>query len=401
MGSPLVDVSVMRLLPGEKQPLQLLSPIESAPAGEPEPAAAAANGTGTCSAATLRSIYMSFLRDMHYDPAGTAPSSGYGDRMAAISVQVSALCGNNDDGAVVVPKYMVGCSARLAATAYSHLSLASQVKVAHYNALLMCVDDQHSSTTAAARARYLQDLALFSFKLTDPSGYATRCPGRGGLLDPRLKLMIAFLWSEQSPFYGTHPRRHAVLVRSTLDFVEANLVEAGRAAAAGDLDGPAGGDMRLAPVFWRWKSGAGEIFAHFVYMDCHNGGSQEEEEEERFYGTLYSVVPELAASIHGINDVLSLYKELQDGDTTSTVVMDARIHGVRLEVALAAHAQYPVGSRTRMLSVLTHVGAPHMRPTFDRFMQGYLVFHVADPRYRLHQILPPAWYDQARRLLLS
>lgn len=409
MGSPLIDVSIMLSGPGD-QKLELLSSIEPT---EGESAAAA---NGTCAAATVRSLYMSFLHDMHYDPAGTTPSAAEADQTATICSQVSAMCGINDgsDAAAGVPHYIIDTSCRLAASAYAHLSLASRVKVAHYSALTISIDehDHHhgsSTTAAAARARYLQDLALFSFKLCDPEGYAKCYPGRGPL-HPRLELMIRFLRSEQSPFYGTHLRRHAGLVKSTLDYVEATLVEADLDAGPTpvDLAGPASAHMRLAPAFWRHKSGIAEAYAHFIFMDCCNGSKSrgqeqchpeddgdDDDDEARLYSALYAVIPELVCSIQGINDVLSLHKELQDGETSrATIAVDARIHGVSLHDALAAYARYMVGSRSRILSLLHHLAAPDMRATVHRFLQGYLAFHVGHSRYRLHQLLPPAWYNK-------
>ena len=84
------------------------------------------------------------------------------------------------------------------------------------------------------------------------------------------------------------------------------------------------------------------------------------------------------------SDILSFYKEHQDGDISSYIHAHSLVTGKTLNVTLYEVIDKVVAAAVRIRRIL---GDGKARKAWDSFERGYLAFHVEDPRYRLEGIL--------------
>ena len=88
------------------------------------------------------------------------------------------------------------------------------------------------------------------------------------------------------------------------------------------------------------------------------------------------------------SDILSFYKEEQDGEVTSYIQARARVTGKPPSATLDEVIDEAVAAAQRVRRML---GEGKARKAWDSFERGYISFHAGDPRYRLQDVLGTHW----------
>ncbi|KAF4595177.1 trichodiene synthase [Ophiocordyceps camponoti-floridani] len=92
-----------------------------------------------------------------------------------------------------------------------------------------------------------------------------------------------------------------------------------------------------------------------------------------------------------INDLLSFYKEYEEGDETSWAILYAEVNGVSQTEALAQLASNIVSVSNETSTVFSEKA--FMAETVTRFIHGYITWHLSDPRYRMRELIRAAEDD--------
>nr|AVL27454.1 terpine synthase-like protein MTPSL4 [Anthoceros punctatus] len=332
--------------------------------------------------ATLRTYYLELLQDLSFT---NTRESCYPDpeSVGVISSALSSLCGS------YVHARMINLSASASQLCYKLHPMDIRIKIAHFIALTLTVDDLSESLRGEARRRFLDDLAFFQMKFTDPAVYAKLCPGRGDL-HPSLEDFIAHLKSEQSPFFPWDIRLHAMLVKCVLDFVEANQVEQHYAEhpLVYTLD------MPYFPTFLRHKAGMSEGFAYFSFILDSSVQDAPRDDRLFFHRALYPMIPDLVEFMELLNDVLSFYREAETGDSTMWVLNQAKAHGLTPLQVLRQSAKAAIQVKKRLIASVDRSGSVELKEKLVQFCEGYVAWHVGDKRYRLDEVLGTGgWYQ--------
>nr|AVL27461.1 terpine synthase-like protein MTPSL7 [Anthoceros agrestis] len=325
----------------------------------------------------LTSLYMDFLHSMSFT---NSRDSCYPDRLDTVIALV------RENGGSFMPDRYIVMGAAFGNLVYSLHPVDVQAKIGHFTALFLVVDDLAGKLTGAVRERYLEDIRLFQMKFADPEGYAKRYPGRGDLHEA-LEKVIVYLKTDQNPFFPAELRLHSLMIKSMLDFMEANLQE--QHYEHDPIEYTA--DMAQLPRFLRNKSGIAELYAYFFLLQSTSSGSASED-EHFFYNNLYPMVPELIDVINFGNDVMSFYKEVLAGEDSIDIVNYSKIHNLPLLQSLRDSMESVKLSRRRLLALADRSGSDDIKDKLVNFFQGYWSWHLGLKRYRLGEVLR-GWYD--------
>ncbi|KAH9926482.1 isoprenoid synthase domain-containing protein [Fomitopsis serialis] len=130
--------------------------------------------------------------------------------------------------------------------------------------------------------------------------------------------------------------------------------------------------------FSRGMNGDAEAYAAFIWSKGDLPGEN----------TYIQVFPDACLYINHANDILSFYKEEQDGEVASYIHARARITGRSTIATLREVIDEVVAASERIRRTL---GEGPAREAWDSFERGYIRFHVGDPRYRLQDIIGAHW----------
>ncbi|KAH9830415.1 isoprenoid synthase domain-containing protein [Rhodofomes roseus] len=128
----------------------------------------------------------------------------------------------------------------------------------------------------------------------------------------------------------------------------------------------------------RGMSGDAEAYAAFIW-------SKADFPDDNLY---LQVFPDACLYINHANDILSFYKEEQDGEISSYIHARARATGKSTVATLREVSDEVVNASQRIRRTL---GEGRARDAWDSFERGYIGFHVGDPRYRLQDIFGAHW----------
>nr|AVL27451.1 terpine synthase-like protein MTPSL6 [Anthoceros punctatus] len=334
-------------------------------------------GGAGMNASVLTPVYIDFLQSMSFS---RSRESCYPELLDAVVAGVKANGGSH------LPEPYIKSGAGFGHLVYSFHPVDLQAKIGHFTALGLMADDLATNLTGAARESYLEDMRLFQMKFTNPEGYARLYPGRGNLHQV-LENFNVYLKTDQNPFFPTELRLHSLMIKSVFDFMEANLQE--QHYERHPIEYTA--DMSQLPRFLRYKSGVSEVFSHFVILQTSSSGSASQD-EHFFYNELYPMVPELIDFIDFGNDVLSFYKEVQEGEDSISIVTHSRIHNLPLLQSLQERMEAVIHSRTRLMALADRTGSDAIKDRIVRFFQGFMSCHIVDKRYRLDEVLR-GWYN--------
>jgi len=160
--------------------------------------------------------------------------------------------------------------------------------------------------------------------------------------------------------------------KATIDYFLAGLIETGFVFVERAVEGS------KFPRYQRMKSGSSEAFSMFLFPE-------ERFPERAFLGKYVVVVPEMVDWLDHVNDFLSYYKERVVGQESDTFVENqARVDGGSEKEVLDSMGDMLGKARMKILkSELDE----KMKEGLLRWMEGYVVYHLTQNRYRLKEIL--------------
>ncbi|KAI3392956.1 hypothetical protein diail_4943 [Diaporthe ilicicola] len=235
--------------------------------------------------------------------------------------------------------------AAMARNAYPHQSYEIQVFICFYTAFLLYMDDTFEGNVEPVR-RFVQ---LF----------VTGQKQAVGLLDRYAEFLL-----DMPRIFGTVEAN--IMLASTIHLVTALLVE--HEFENVKLEPSA----YKFPYFIRVMSGASEVYTMFIFPP------------EIPLKWKLQAQPDCMIYINHGNDILSFYKEELAGDTVNQVSLTAQCLGVTSDVVLGELVEDGAKSHLRLLEIL----APHKEAlaAYESFALGYVGFHAAIGRYRLHEL---------------
>ncbi|GJE96486.1 hypothetical protein PsYK624_126830 [Phanerochaete sordida] len=234
---------------------------------------------------------------------------------------------------------------QLGAVGYAHTALETQVLIGLYTVCGLSVDDGECDAGA---------LAEFAIRLQT---------GRPQLL-PILDRFAEVL-AQMPDFFNVYLA--TTVLTDSLNFVNSTLFEK-------DLEGmqmrPAAGQY---PQYKRARNGLGEVFAAYIW--------------DKFsfpdVSTIIQALPDaIIFLIHG-NDILSFYKEELGGDTKNFIHDRARVTGKDTHTVVRELLEDVVASVHSARAILEG----EEREAWERFMAGYISFHLVTPRYKLASLI--------------
>jgi hypothetical protein len=189
--------------------------------------------------------------------------------------------------------------------------------------------------------------------------------------DPIIGLYMRHVTLETPKHYG--PYGTGVIVKGSIDYLIGCLLE-------GELP-----DRMQVPKtasrwtsFFRGKTGMGELYAHFIFP-------QEQFKEPHHLESFVPTVPDIAELINKINDVCSYYKEcVVSSEDYNFVMTESRRTGLTPVQILRqiCHEQVELVREVKE-ALAAH---PLAHEAFSGFINGYLMYHCTNSRYRLYEI---------------
>ncbi|KAL1968520.1 hypothetical protein VTN77DRAFT_1730 [Rasamsonia byssochlamydoides] len=168
-----------------------------------------------------------------------------------------------------------------------------------------------------------------------------------------------------------------MISKAVMEFLSANLVEIEQ--RKGLLIHPTRNTPGFASYF-RLKAGIAEAFALFIF-------SRDAYDDESTLADYLLLIPDLMVWMNHANDIFSsFYKEsMVSTERDNAVYHHATAHGLAIRDCLMDYHRLAMESLARVREALetTH---PRFRNDVEEFVQGYLAFHVCNPRYRLCEL---------------
>jgi hypothetical protein len=190
--------------------------------------------------------------------------------------------------------------------------------------------------------------------------------------DAAIALWLNLVVSETDHFFG--PYSTGVITKGFLDFILVNIVEADLAKS---LTLPAKFASRSSQ-FIRDKTGAGEVFAHFLFPDHLITESQHLQ-------TYIQFVPLMVDIINHVNDILSFFKESVVGSDENTHIMNmARAVGCAPQEILKKVC-LEMAEAIKVIQISLR-DIPNVREIWNEFVNGFIMWHIYHDRYRLKEL---------------
>ena len=109
-------------------------------------------------------------------------------------------------------------------------------------------------------------------------------------------------------------------------------------------------------------------------------------DEKALFTQITTVIAQLEHWEVFVNDLMSFYKEFDEPrDQTSLVNNCVRCDRVRLDQALDKLTQDTITCSEQLIAVFKDKD-PKLIDTLSSFCQGYVTWHLSDPRYRLKEL---------------
>ncbi|GJE97337.1 terpenoid synthase-like protein [Phanerochaete sordida] len=233
----------------------------------------------------------------------------------------------------------------MARTTFAHNHPDTQVHIALFTALGLCVDD----------------LEVDSGALSEFVG----CLQTG---QPQLHPVLEHLAQNvraMPDFF--HPYAASAILAGTIHHINCTLFEKQMDAA------PLHPTALPYVLHKRARNSAGEVYSAFVW-DKFNFPE---------LSSHIQVVPEAMTYLDYANDILSFYKEEMAGERHNFVHDRARVTGKDVRDVLEDILNEVVGAVERGRDILQ---GEKERETWERFLAGYVAFHFLSPRYKLTQL---------------
>ncbi|KAK8070249.1 hypothetical protein PG994_006865 [Apiospora phragmitis] len=161
-----------------------------------------------------------------------------------------------------------------------------------------------------------------------------------------------------------------LLVKSGLDFVTANLLDAEEGFRRMQVT-EAGVSF---PYYFRHMSGITEAYAIFTYPSAQYPDLSQ----------FLEAIPDIALFININNDVLSFYKEEVAGETTNYIHNRARCEQ-KDPLAVVRDVQQEVVACVQRVNAILEGRVPYLQ-AWKIHMTGHIAMHTVNPRYRLSEL---------------
>ncbi|KAJ5876181.1 isoprenoid synthase domain-containing protein [Penicillium soppii] len=190
--------------------------------------------------------------------------------------------------------------------------------------------------------------------------------------DTVFNMWLELVATETGTFYGSYST--GVITKGLVDFMLGNTVESNVAAG---LKVPAKFGQR-GSKFVRDKTGAGEVYAHFIFPE-HLA------EENRHLPTYVPFIACMLDIIDDVNDILSFFKESVVGTEMNTNIMNR----ARTSCCSPHDVLKQICSETvEAMHVVSHAFEEKgvVGKLWKDFINGYIMWHICEDRYRLKEI---------------
>lgn len=190
---------------------------------------------------------------------------------------------------------------------------------------------------------------------------------------PILQSLVCWLGESENPI-NQGPFTADMNIKSTIDNIRGCVLER-------DYDGkmnPPRGATNF-PRYLRAKTGFAETYALFCFP-------QTLYPESKFLQAYLPAIQDLCEYINYANDIMSFYKESVIGTERLTYIPTfARTHGIDLNDALRK-VTANVAEHARNIRVVL-ADYPELLKTTEEFFQGYIIWYLDQPRYRLGDLV--------------
>ncbi|KAF9237731.1 isoprenoid synthase domain-containing protein, partial [Melanogaster broomeanus] len=238
------------------------------------------------------------------------------------------------------------------ATAGAHLSgtdRALQIWIAIFTGYAICIDDMPERFPEE-----MQNIRAFNDRFV-------RGEKQGNAV---LDAFADTLREIPRVFGGSVPAN--LVTTSILNFVTANVIE----WETRDMQILA--TAKQYPTYQRTLSGIAEAYAFMVFPS------------DLPFGQYIQAIPEMTHFIHGLNDILSFYKEELAGETGGQIPMIAARKGISRIEAFEELADNTGELYDRIVSILDSLS--RICEAFKQYAVGYVWFHTSLERYRLAEM---------------
>ncbi|KAK7464260.1 hypothetical protein VKT23_006424 [Stygiomarasmius scandens] len=125
-------------------------------------------------------------------------------------------------------------------------------------------------------------------------------------------------------------------------------------------------------AFYRTLAGATDAFAFFIF------------DPKLSIAEYIQAIPDLGIILNHVNDIMSLYKEEKVGDDVNYISLLAQAKSIQKIEALQILVKKCIKSHENIVRILAPSKEASMM--YEKFIQGYLAFHVYTERYKLHEL---------------
>ena len=134
-----------------------------------------------------------------------------------------------------------------------------------------------------------------------------------------------------------------------------------------------------SPIFLRQMNALGQCVGCSIFP-------KEQFDENELFAEITAAIAQIENWIASVNDLLSFYREFDEPrDHTPLVNNYARRNEITLEEALKKLTNDTIVGSEQLLGVFRDKH-PRILHTLRTFCQGYVTWHVCDPRYRLQEV---------------
>ncbi|KAF7505019.1 Trichodiene synthase [Endocarpon pusillum] len=161
------------------------------------------------------------------------------------------------------------------------------------------------------------------------------------------------------------------LIRSTFDFFQGCWIE--------QYNFPGFPGSHDYPLFLRRLNGLGHCVGASLFPAAQF-------DEQALFVEITTAIAQMENWMVFVNDLMSFYKEFDDPrDQISLVINYCKVEGIGLNEALDKLTHDTIHCSEQMLAVFEGKD-PKVVATLQAFVQGYITWHLCDPRYRLNEV---------------
>lgn len=162
------------------------------------------------------------------------------------------------------------------------------------------------------------------------------------------------------------------ILRSTFDYFQGCWIE------THNFRGFSG--SHYFPLFLRRLNALGGICAGSLFP-------KEDFDEKALFKEITSVIAQLEPVNAFVNDMISFYKEYDNPrDQVGLVMNYCEVEGISMNQAFDRLTQDTIQSCEQLLAIIDSERASKVADTLKSYVHGYVTWHIADERFRMHEV---------------